>query len=185
MQISIRELRALIREAKQEYNWYHLSQNDLGDEFTFTPRKPKFPWKGKRGITIEDDFTPRTSWANSVQDAYVAIKDSITDFNKPLYVYATNKLPGEIDVEENFLDAPSSPGNDYGESFDVLNFIDYAEEEGWPKELLRTNPNGTAITALKGQVPDAPTTGEHWATKPVKAKKIGIYNQSKALVEPA
>jgi len=185
MRLRLSELRTIIRKALHEainphfggFNWYHVSATDLGKEFTFTPRTPRFPMSGPHGFTIEDDFTPRVSWAPSIDYALDALGGSINK-SDTLYVYATNKLPGEVDVEENFLDAPSSPDNEYGSTFDVGKFMDYAEEEGWPKDLLRAPPESkhSAIRALKGQVPDAPETHEHWATKPITAKKIATLN---------
>ena len=181
MRVTLRELRHIIREELNKnygnYRWYHLSQKDLGPSFTFTPRQPRFPQSGPHGMTIEDDFTERTSWAPNIERAIEALGASI-DRTGTLYIYATNKLSGEVDVEENFLDAPASPDNEYGEQFDVMKFMDWAEEEGYPKDMLRAPPESkhSAIRALKGQVPDSPETHEHWATKPVKAKMIGTLH---------
>jgi len=176
-------LRSIISEATKRYKWYHVSQTDLGDEFTFTPRQPRFPMRGMGGSVIEDDFTPRVSWAPCISDAINALGGSIKK-SSIFYVYATNRLPGEVDVEENFLDAPSSPDNEYGPAFSVGEFIDYAEDEGWSEAMLRSPPESkhSVIRALKGQVPDAPETHEYWATKPVTAKKIASGSLAKILL---
>jgi len=167
----------------KNYNWYHLSQNDLGASFTFIPRIPKHPMNANGGM-IEDDFSVRTSWAPDIKSALDALYGAIGE-DKVLYVYATNKLPGEVDVEKNFDDAPSSPGNEYGEDFDVNKFVRWGKEEGLSQELLEPPEGAEAIRALKGQVPDSPKTHEHWATEPVKAIKIGMlkFDRGKPYVE--
>ena len=46
---------------------------------------------------------------------------------------------------------------------------------GVNKKLIEPpNEKAEAPLALKACVPDAPNTGEHWATKPVTAKKIMV-----------
>lgn len=59
----------------------------------------------------------------------------------------------------------SSPGNEYGTTFKLADFQDDFDPDLTDKQSEKH---------LKNLVPDAPETGEHWATLPVVADLIGI-----------
>lgn len=163
---------------KQQYKYYHLSSKDLGEEFTFTPRIPRKPFENEDGDVIEDDFTPRISWARDIEGALQAIPDLGQEF----FVYATNDLPGKVDVAAQVQNCPAvkQPGNEYdeGDYFSLKKWKDFASKIE-PKVVApaQTSKRKTPI-GLEKCVPDAKDTKEVWATKPVTASCIGIvYRQ--------
>ncbi len=184
MQISVKQLKTLVRRVLKEgvqselpKGWYHLSKNDLGDEFEFTPRQTLSPYVGQDGAIIEDDFTLRTSWAPSVKDAIKALQD-MHGKDRTLFVYYTKTLPGKIDLEKKMEKCPASPGNEYGEDFSSKKWRDWLDDNGDPKMIkkARTTAPNTKFrvpVAFKSCVPDANETGEAWATKPLLAKRLG------------
>lgn len=174
MRISIGDLRILIKEELNVTSggWYHLSFKDLGDEFVFTPRIPLTPYQDIDQDVIEDDHTKRTSWAPSIHDAVKALE--YVSGRTSVYVYYTDDLPGEVDLQQTFDDCPASPDNDYGEKFNKKNWLSYTEKHAGRK--LTADEIDDEFTAC---VPDALATKEHWATEPVTAKKIGTYRSGK------
>lgn len=174
MRITVRKLKALLRETNEleNYKYYHLSGKNLGSEFTFTPRTPRFPYEDDNGDVIEDDFTPRVSWAKSIDDALKALKPNNEG---TFFVYAVDSLPGHVDVEEASQNGPSSPGNDYGPDFTLKKYIDWATEND-----VEVHRKGSTIVDVENCVPDAEETQEQWATEPVNARQVGIiYNSRK------
>lgn len=185
MQISVKQLKSIVRRVLKEdargelpKGWYHLSKNDLGDEFEFTPRQTSSPYMGQDGAVIEDDFTLRTSWAPSVSKAIAALQD-LHGVRATLHVYYTKSLPGKVDLEKKMEKCPSSPGNDYGEDFSTTKWRDWLDNDDVDPKVVKkartTAPNTKwrVPVAFKGCVPDADKTDEAWATKPVIAKRIG------------
>jgi len=146
--------------------WFHISSKDLGDEFTFTPRIPGAPYEDSDGNVIEDDITKRTSWAPSIDKA----KEALEFVPQNGYVYAVSDLPGEVDLPIEFEEKSEeldSPGNEYGETWEMNKFMDYVGR------VTGKIPSKAKVRhELEAMVPDAPRTGEHWATKPVVAKKV-------------
>lgn len=171
------------KEAPSWANWFHLSKVDLGEEFEFTPRIPTSPFEDPNGI-IEDDVTKRTSWAPSITDAIYAIGSSARIVNN-WYIYALEKLPGEVDLQDEFKKCDKrvgSPKNHYGVDFSYAEYEDQIWDEYAKDPGRRTPAEAEAMKNrvrhdLKKCVPDANKTGEHWATKPVIARKIGTINK--------
>lgn len=177
MRIRLGDLRAVLSElaGASKHKWYHLSEKDLGDKFTFTPRWPNAPYVDDNGDIIEDDFTKRSSWAPSIQKALEALPD-----NGPSVVYnvyVVGRLPGDVDLADTFEDCPESPKNPYGEDFETIKWKTWAHDVGVPFKLTEPPQDAprrarSAPKALAKCVPDAKRTGEHWATKPVIAKRV-------------
>jgi len=167
MFLTIAKLRSLIREGiEEDFKYFHLSSKDLGETFTFTPRLPRFPYVDDNQDVIEDDFTPRVSWAKSVDDALKALHPNDSGI---FYVYAVNSLPGHVDVEETSENGPSSPENDYGPDFVLSKYINWATEND-----VEVYKKGNTIIDVEDCVPDAEETHEQWATKPITAKQVAI-----------
>ena len=167
-------------------NWYHLSAKDLGEEFTFTPRIPYSPFEAHGGV-IEDDITERTSWAPSIEAALGAIGPQ-SHINKEWFIYAVPNLPGEVDLQDEFQscdDRVGSPGNEYGIDWSYDKYEDQIWDDIAASPDRRTPEEANAMKSkikqdLKKCVPDAPQTGEHWATEPAVAKKIGVIKKNHA-----
>lgn len=173
MRISIGQLKTLIREGAENDGWYHLSINDLGPTFRFTPRRPRSPYVDRDDMVIEDQHTERTSWAPSIAMALQAIEAERSRIKK-YYVYFTPSLPGEIDLQDTFDDCPSNPGNEYGPEFMLKPW------KRWVKSTTgRDLTFDDAEDDLATCVPDAPQTGEHWATGPVTATRLGYLSSGK------
>jgi hypothetical protein len=91
MQVSMGWLRSLIREAVSDQSYYHLSEKDLGPSVVLVPRVPRHPLEF-RGMPIEDWFTPRVSFATSVEAAL----DGLQTLTQAYHVYAVDNLPGMV-----------------------------------------------------------------------------------------
>lgn len=78
-------------ELKRMFNYFHLSSQFLGDQFTFTPRIPRCP------MQFEDNFTPRVSLGKTIKNCQKALEDlrAIGTF-----VYAGDK---KKDPSDDFL----------------------------------------------------------------------------------
>jgi len=169
-----------LARGEQPKGWYHLSKNDLGEEFEFTPRQTTSPYMGQDGTVIEDDFSLRTSWAPTVNKALEAL-EALQDMhgrNRTLHVYYTKSLPGKVDLEKKMEKCPSSPGNEYGEDFSTRKWREWVDDTGDPKQVKKTRTpaprtRSSVPIAFKGCVPDADKTDEVWATKPLVAKRVG------------
>lgn len=155
--------------SRPKTGWFHISTSDLGPTFKFTPRLPKGTMPDENGQDIEDTTTLRSSWAPSIAKAVKALEGFYDHRQAPGYVYHVESLPGDVDLPEEFNDCPSCPGNEYGMDFVQKKWKDFVEKtQGHrpsPKEFNKE---------LEDCVPDAPQTGEHWATKPVTATRIGV-----------
>lgn len=188
MRLTIRSLKKLINEALTStsdlgYRFYHLSKRDLGPEFEFTPRIPVHPLTDENDDVIEDDFTLRTSWAQSVDEALT----SLDSHGQLHFIYAVNDLPGEVSTEMTQSDCPRSPDNYYDEHFSKQAWIDWVEEnDPNAEETLRCPPRPSTSDVplvFKNCVPDAHETREFWATQPVVAKRIGYVKNNKVTLE--
>jgi hypothetical protein len=152
------------------WNYFHISLKDLGNNFLFTPRIPKNPYKDINDDIIEDITTKRTSWSTSINRAIYAISGD-SGLIGTAYVYATNDIGNFIDPSETFYDCPSGPdGNEYGYGFIWKKYEDELKNIG-----QKINKNDK----LKHCVPDVVDTLEVWALQPVKGKKIGTIENGK------
>jgi hypothetical protein len=188
VRLTLRELKVIVKNAISEAvskpirnvprnGYYHLSTKNLGDEFEFTPRRPNAPYVGIDGSVIEDDFTPRSSWAPSIDKALTAI-EGLYNPEKPLYVYFVKSLPGKINLENELEHCPSSPQNDYNIDFSSNDWREWVDDVGDSKSKIKArtislDSRHKVPVAFKGCVPDADETDEIWATKPIKARLIG------------
>lgn len=155
------------------WNYFHLSEKDLGDEFEFTPRLPRSPYTDMQGNVIEDMSTPRISWAISIQDAIFALNDlSVSD----AYVYAVYDIPEMHDCEEHIRSrkAPSSPDNEYGPGFSWEKYKNYVEGT-----LKKKVTEKFKTKKLQGCVPDALDTHEIWSLSSITGNKIGFIKHGK------
>ncbi len=176
MILTLGQLRLLIERKLSAPSFVHLSIKDLGETFTFTPRNPAAPYIDIEDRTIEDDFTKRSSWAPSIVKAKEALEGLFGE-RKPLFVYSTDKLPGDVDLADEFDNCPNSPGNDYGPDFLMSKWRDYVADAPPKIQKKAVTAKGSphrVQVAFKKCVPDATRTKEHWATKPVTAKRIGV-----------
>lgn len=167
-------------ELKAKYKWFHLSKKDLGEKFTFTPRAPVAPYNDKNGDIIEDYFTERVSWAPSIKKAYLAIQDYVYS-DDVLYVYAVNSLEGEVDLQDEFElchSNLSTKGNKYNTDWEYDKFLKWAakKDKKDPDDIIY---HTQLSKELENCVPDALETDEHWSTKPIVAKKIGVFKNGK------
>src|SRR5260221_597126 len=173
MRVRLSDLKSLIVEASSselmDGGFVHLSQTDLGPTFTFTPRRPTEPFRDINQDFIEDPITKRTSWALSIRGALDALTGMYA-FHQPLYVYWTDVLPGEVDLEDEFDEYPSSPKNKYGVGFELDKWEDYVHD------MTGTEPTEDDVNAeLNNCVPDSKDTHERWALDPVEAHRVGYY----------
>jgi hypothetical protein len=170
-----------IGERPEWANFIHLSSNDLGAEFTFTPRIPRQPFQDIHGDPIEDTITKRTSWAKEPADAVDAISP-IT--SATMYIYGVESLPGEVDCEDEY-DSHCKDDLEYEKTYHwnggEENIVKYGT--GWTARDYATNAfkepadSDTVKDDLELCVPDAPDTNEFWATQPVNAKQVGTYDR--------
>lgn len=175
-------------ESKQKPDWakwFHLSSKNLGDTFEFVPRIPRSPFEDNEGVVIEDTITDRTSWAPSVEKAMEAItSDGV------FHIYAVENLPGDVDLKKEIPKCTKRVGSDkmpYGYDYSFSDFVS-KKYPNWPAEFDLTDKQELQLKRdfkkkLKKCVPDAEKTKEHWATKPVVAKRVGTYNPYKNTVK--
>jgi hypothetical protein len=154
----------------------------LGPEFKFTPRHPEHPLTDENDDVIEDDFTFRTSWAKSVDEALT----SLDSHGKLCFIYAVHDLPGEVDIAGEQHKCPRSPDNDYDEHFIRNDWEEWviANDPDAEKTLEGTPDSpGEVPWAFRNCVPDAYETEEYWATQPVVARRIGYVKNDKVTLE--
>lgn len=174
MTYDVHHTAAIKKATNVEY--FHISSNDLGEEFTFTPRLPRTPMydddEAPGPYPIEDMHTRRSSWASSIVDALRALAmDHLLVQGRGAYVYGIDKLPGEVDTYAEIDNCPHSPpDNDYDEWFSRSKYAKWLSKE-FDENIKPTHPG--IEDELDHCVPDARVTHEFWATGPVTARKIG------------
>lgn len=163
--------------------WYHISFKDLGDEFVFTPQIPRHPARDIGNEIIEDVETPRTSWAPSLDAALNGLGPETPGDG---FVYFTQHLQGQVNPSEGPDDLLSSPAREgryerdndfwtvYPEMYSLKRWRNYMKEKAG-----RDVTDDEIKALLKHHVPDARHSGEQWATKPTKARKIGALSGKK------
>ena len=151
-----------LKAIEKAVSLFHVSNNFLGEKFTLTPRIPRYPFVGKGQAIIEDTITPRVSLAPSLYRSLVAVGGGTANS----FVYG---VPNDLEVVVPWRDKrPRSPGNPYGENFNLTEYLDWIEKKGYEE------PTPQEIKGLFWHlVPDAKTTGELWSLKPVPVVLLG------------
>lgn len=170
---------ARISAIEKIFKYFHLSSKRLGKTKTFNPRVPARPWEDDDGNKTEDDFSKRISVAPSIALAAKALGDP--DYYE---VYAVDFLdiPTDdvevFDLQARFKHCPDSPGNKYGQRFNLRKWLDRRAPDEEP-DYVDSRGYGPVDLPPKlrqqfyGCVPDAMQTGEKWITKNVKMFHLG------------
>lgn len=159
-----------VRALENRYGVFHISSQDLGDRFTFTPRLPSTPMRDENGDVIEDMTTLRTSWAPRIWRALSALGGAQ---RQTMYIYAVEKLPKQVFPSADPDECPSSePDNEYGPGFVWKDYQGYVE-----KIIKRGLTQADKDRELTKCVPDVEETEEIWSTGPVTAQKVGIIQK--------
>jgi hypothetical protein len=164
------------------FKFFHISEKNLGDVFTFTPRVPFSPFSAD-GYVIEDNFTNRISLAPSYENALIGEERPFI-YAGDLKLISSDNIK-TIDLKQNLDKCPSSPGNQYGYYFKmepwkefILNNMEDKddpqirgiEKAASPKELPEPYKD-----QFKGCVPDAGKTDEKWAVEPTKLHLVAMW----------
>ena len=184
MKITVGELRWLIHEAAESNAYFHLSEKDLGPSTVLTPRVPRHPLEF-RGMPIEDWFTPRVSFAASIETAL----DGLQTLSQVYHVYTADELPGMVEPAK--VRCPSHFSKKIGQ-FDVFKYINkhfpaYFElyvtsSKRWTQrqhnvDIARAKADPAVQTLFRHCVPDARDSGEVWATESTSVQKIGMVKR--------
>jgi hypothetical protein len=150
----------LVRIAKHianlDYNYFHLSRIDHGDEFTF---KPSIPDDAFEDFGYEDFTTERISLAPTVEGALLSLPISGNYF-----IYGTKST--DIYIPKPLPEIPEENMNE-----DFWTWYDYAEWKG-----LDVDDKNLHAEVVQGKIPD-PETGEVWSLKPITMQKIGEVDE--------
>jgi hypothetical protein len=176
-------------ELSKLFNYFHISEQKLSkdDFFTFTPRRPRYPYVDPENNVSEDDFTQRISVAPTVQDALEALGEgSLENVGGWGHLYAGIDHP---DAEARTEDCPETDDMEYGLDFLMSKWLTAQVEEGEldpkdEKDIRRwlTTKNRTLRPRIlpddlkdefEGCVPDADETREQWLLEPTKLIYLG------------
>jgi hypothetical protein len=139
--------------------YVHLTEDYLGEGCVLKPRIPTGIYS-RDSYMIEDEVTPRVSFARSIDGALVGVPNASAEF----FVYGADELYGFYAPGKT--KCPASPGNPYGLNF---RWSDYAEYVGVdPKD------DKFRWKVLTGCVPDADKSTEVWATEPTVVELVGM-----------
>lgn len=188
------------------YNLWHLSSQNLGDHFTFTPRIPRNPLSDDDGNVTEDDFTKRISVAPGIKLALKALEGTISN-SRTMYVYATNfKEIGNNFHDPDINDCSKNLGikspPKYGPKFRLAHWMDNiadpgelgddAEKQEFEYSINRAIGGRMSPAQLpdvfmnkfKGCVPDSEETGELWITSPIIMDLLGVlWDEERATIK--
>lgn len=142
------------------WGYFHLSRQDLGAEFTFTPGIPDDAFHDDYGS--EDFTTERVSLAPTIEGALESLPSSGHFFIyavKSAKVYKPKRLPKIPEMEEDLWSWGEYAGK---------NGLDFDDEE-------------THAEIVRGRIPD-PETGEVWSLSPIHMKKVGEVSQDGSVI---
>jgi hypothetical protein len=150
------KMAAHIANKQSEYQYFHLSMQDHGKKFTFTPKVPDDAFHDDYGS--EDFTTDRVCLAPSVDDALESLPGP-GEYHvyavRSADVYAPEPLP------EYSLDNPMDEYWNWGD-YSEWKGLDYEDEEAHAE-------------TVRGRIPD-PHTGEVWSLQPITMEKVGRTN---------
>jgi len=166
MKIKLRFLQKLIKEEinKNTYSLFHITQQNLGKNFTFTPYIPIWT----KYCHAEDFSTPRISLSNSIDNAILGKFGSLSpkDFGQEeMFVYATNKKQNLVIPQSG--QQLSTPNNLWGNDW---SYQLYALENN-----LDPNDKQQHSKIVQGKVAEKTNDDikEIWSLKPIQMKLIG------------
>lgn len=147
---------AKLASDQAKWKYFHLSRQDLGDEFTFTPSVPDDAFHDDYGS--EDFTTERVSLAPTVDGALESLPSSGEFFVygvESALVYKPKRLPRYRGYDPD----------------DMWNWGSYAEAKGIDFEDEEKHAE-----VVRGRIPD-PETGEVWSLQPIRMKKVGLVHE--------
>ena len=164
-------------------NYFHVTQNYLGEKFTLTPRIPN-GYRDAYNVCIEDSTTPRVCLSSSIRKCFIALNMSAEARPRIFdsFVYGTKN---DIDVLVPWgSHCPSSPGNPYGEDFDVKKyekFVGRLSQKNTLKKLYYEDNTDMEFhkKLFVNCVPDANKTGEVWSLVPTEVILLGQIDDGK------
>lgn len=181
------------KQLKKIFKGFHISPQKLSfdDWFTFTPRKPRYPYQDHEGNIIEDNFTPRISVSPTIEHALTAIEGQFIP-GEWLHVYAVTEYP---DIEAKQEDCPETDDMPYDLNFTMSKWLKNKLDTGtlkspgdvsiknWLTNTTRSRPSispASLPSYLSNEfefcVPDSDETHESWFLKPTTMVYVGELN---------
>jgi len=102
-------------------------------------------------------------------------------YDEPVHVYAATELPGYHKPTSD-ADGIKPPKPPPGLAVDFPGAVDTYAVGDDPEYERKIYRDYLIRRSIKGHVPDAHQTGEVWATKPVRVKKVGTFGGDSDLI---
>lgn len=146
------------------------------------PQVPKNPHQDINGDIIEDDFTPRISLGETLEDC---LKGLTTDGYHHVY-----QTIDDLDLEQPTSAGPSTPRMDYDSDFVLEKWVAYQAKKQPDVDFTNAHQPSGLPSPFKEEfefcVPDVGETNEYWSLDPVRVKYMGVVygNDDDYLIGP-